>query len=434
MTMSLGRSAFLRLGAAAAAGLATPARAQQIPPRSNTPVTISFYNYNLATAGLGAQATRDLIRGFMQANPHIRVEGVGVTSTQILARTQADVAAGRPPDVAQLIFSDLDFIATSLGVKPLQDIIPADEWAEHTAGMVPNGLRLGAIQGRVYGIPYVFSTPVLFYNANLFRDAGLNPDQPPRNWDEVKRAALAIRDRTRRNGVFPGIYSSFDWLAQSLVLSNGGRVLSPDRRRLMFGEPEPVEALNIMRDLMTSGAHARLGEAEAMDAFGSGNLGMVLTTSARQHAFLSASRNRFELRAAAMPAFGDKPTRPTNSGSALFIMARDPLKQRAAWELMKHLTSREAYTVITSRIGYLPLRLDIVDDPNHLQDWVRENPLVLPNLEQLTRLEPWEAYPGPNYLQISRIFVAAVNEAVYGNADIATVMRDAQVRAQALMP
>jgi multiple sugar transport system substrate-binding protein len=149
MTMSLGRSAFLRLGAAAAAGLATPARAQQIPPRSNTPVTISFYNYNLATAGLGAQATRDLIRGFMQANPHIRVEGVGVTSTQILARTQADVAAGRPPDVAQLIFSDLDFIATSLGVKPLQDIIPADEWAEHTAGMVPNGLRLGAIQGRV---------------------------------------------------------------------------------------------------------------------------------------------------------------------------------------------------------------------------------------------------------------------------------------------
>ena len=171
-----------------------------------------------------------------------------------------------------------------------------------------------------------------------------------------------------------------------------------------------------------------------MDAFGSGNLGMVLTTSARQHAFLSASRNRFELRAAAMPAFGDKPTRPTNSGSALFIMARDPLKQRAAWELMKHLTSREAYTVITSRIGYLPLRLDIIDDPNQLQGWVRENPLVLPNLEQLSRLEPWEAYPGPNYLQISRIFVAAVSEAVYGNADIATVMRDAQTRAQALMP
>jgi len=431
MQHSMRRGDFLRLGlATTAVAAAMPAAAQTIPPRSTTPVSISFYNYNLATAGLGAQATRELIRGFIQANPHIRVEGVGVTSTQILARTQADVAAGRPPDVAQLIFSDLDFIATSLGVKPLQDIIPPAEWAEHTAGMVPNGLRLGAIQGRVYGIPYVFSTPVLFYNANLFRDAGLNPDQPPRNWDEVKRAALAIRERTRRNGVFPGVY----WLAQSLVLSNGGRVLSADRRRLMFGEAETVEALAIMRDLMVSGAHARLGEAEAMDAFGSGNLGMVLTTSARQHAFLNASRNRFELRAAAMPAFGDKPTRPTNSGSALFILARDPLKQRAAWELMKHLTSREAYTVITSRIGYLPLRLDIVDDPNQLQGWVRENPLVLPNLEQLTRLEPWEAYPGPNYLQISRIFVAAVNEAVYGTADIATVMRDAQMRAQALMP
>jgi multiple sugar transport system substrate-binding protein len=161
---------------------------------------------------------------------------------------------------------------------------------------------------------------------------------------------------------------------------------------------------------------------------------MILTTSVYQRAFLNAAKDKFELRAAKMPGFGDKPAQPTNSGSALFILSKDPAKQRAAWELIKHMTSKRGYTVITSKIGYLPLRLDIVDDPQYLGNWVRENPMVRPNLEQLSRLNQWVAFPGSNYRQISRIEVAAVNEAVFGDGEVAKIMREAQDRAQALMP
>ena len=76
--------------------------------------------------------------------------------------------------------------------------------------------------------------------------------------------------------------------------------------------------------------------------------------------------------------------------------------------------------------GYLPLRLDIVDDPQHLGSWVRGNPLVRPNLEQLAQLNQWVAFPGANYRQISRIQVAAVNEAVFGDVDIGKVMREVE--------
>jgi multiple sugar transport system substrate-binding protein len=140
------------------------------------------------------------------------------------------------------------------------------------------------------------------------------------------------------------------------------------------------------------------------------------------------------VRAATMPTFGDKPAKPTNSGSALFIMSKDPAKQRAAWELVKFMTSKRGYTVITSKIGYLPLRLDIVDDPQYLGEWTKQNPLVRPNLEQLSRLNQWVAFPGSNYRQISRIQVSAANEAVFGDGDIGKIMREAQERAQALMP
>jgi multiple sugar transport system substrate-binding protein len=431
MTSQFSRRGALALGASTLAGAAA---AQRIAPSSNAPVTISYYNYNLASAGIGAEATKELIAEFTTQNPHIKVEGVPVTSGQIIARVQADLVAGRTPDVAQLIFSDLDFIVRNLGVKPMTDIVPPDEWQAHVAGMVPAGLKLGAIGDKVYGLAYVFSTPVLFYNASLFRQAGLDPDAPPRSWAEVKDAALKLRAATGKAGVYPGVYSEFDWLLQGLFLSNGGRSISEDRRRLTFGEPEAVAAVEMLRDLLKSGAHANIRESESGDAFMSGNLGMILTTSVYQRAFLNAAKDRFELRAAKMPSFGDKPARPTNSGSALFIMSKDPAKQRAAWELVKYMTSRRGYTVITSKIGYLPLRLDIVDDPQYLGQWVRENPLVRPNLEQLTQLNQWVAFPGSNYRQISRIQVGAVNEAVFGDGDVGKVMREAQDRAQALMP
>lgn len=429
---SFTRRQALALAAASAAGL--PAMAQTAAPANTNPVTITYYNYNLASAGIGAEATKELIAEFTAANPHIKVEGVPVASGQILARVQADLVAGRVPDVAQLIFSDLDFIVRNLGVKPMTDVVPAAEWAEHTKGMVPAGLKLGELGGKVYGLAYVFSTPVLFYNANIFREAGLDPDKPPRTWTEVREAALQIKAKTGKAGAFPSIYSEFDWLLQAILLSNGGRAISEDRKTLMFGEKESVEAIETMKEMVKAGAHANIRDSESGDLFMSGNLGMIFITSVYQRAFLNAFKDKNELRAAPMPSFGAKPAKPTNSGSALFILSKDPAKQRAAWELIKFMTSKRGYTTITSKIGYLPLRLDIVDDPQYLGEWTRQNPLVRPNIAQLQTLNQWVAYPGPNYRQISRILVSAANEAVFGDGDVGKIMREAQERAQALMP
>ncbi|MEO1439838.1 MAG: extracellular solute-binding protein, partial [Chloroflexota bacterium] len=146
------------------------------------------------------------------------------------------------------------------------------------------------------------------------------------------------------------------------------------------------------------------------------------------------SIGNYELRAAAMPGFGDNEAVPTNSGSALFVITQDPLKQRAAWEFMKFVTSREGYTIITSEIGYLPLRPEIVEMDEYLAPYVAENPLILPNLEQLERLQPWAAFPGPNYRQIIQIMQDAVEASIFGDGDVAELMQAAEERASDLMP
>jgi multiple sugar transport system substrate-binding protein len=101
---------------------------------------------------------------------------------------------------------------------------------------------------------------------------------------------------------------------------------------------------------------------------------------------------------------------------------------------MKFLTSDYGYTIITSKIGYLPLRLDIVDDPNFLGPWTAEHPLIRPNLEQLSRLTPNVAFPGQNYRQAEAMMKEAVTEAVLGTGDVTQTLLDAQANAQGLMP
>ncbi len=421
------------LAFAATAALSGAANAQ-MAASVDRPVTITFYNYNLASAGIGQEATKGLIADFMALNPLVTVEAVPVPSNEMIARVQADTAARQPVDLAQMVFRDLDFIAGPLGAQALENIVPEAELAENFAGMNKNGLQLGALDGKTYGLAYTFSTPVLFYNADLFRAAGLDPDQPPRTWDEVKAAALAI-NATGKQG-FNGLFfatGSGTFLIQSVLMSNGGVVVSDDRKTLRYAEPETVEALAMLRDLRESGALPETDPNSATESMSAGNLGMYLTTSAQQRALVTAAKDKWELRAAPMPSFGEKPTRPTNSGSALFILAQDPVKQRAAWELMKYLTSAAGYTVITRDIGYLPLRAEVMEKPEYLGEWVKQNPMILPNLEQLSRLTPNRAFSGPKYRQVESAMMEAFEEVVYGTSDPAAVLADAQANGQALL-
>ncbi|MEF2968565.1 ABC transporter substrate-binding protein [Paenibacillus sp. M1] len=415
------------------AGGSTNAAGSANAAASGEKTKITFYSYNLATAGQ-KDGTQKLIDEFEAANPDIEIEGIPVASPDINAKVQADIAAGSPPDVAQLVFDGLDYIANNFGAKPLEDLVPEDELAQAFEGFSPNGLKLGQLNGKTYGLPFTFSTPVLFYNAKLFADAGLDPEQPPATWAEVKQYALQIAEKTGATGVHIGGSVGNDWIVQALIGSNGGKVLSDDRKTIEFGSEEAVGAIEMWQDMIASGAMGKLNDSEVMEAFSQGQVGMLLFTSALQSSFLTAAEaGGWELKSAAMPSFDGKPTTPVNSGSALFILSDDEAKQQAAWKFLQFVTSERGYTIITSEIGYLPLRPAIVDDPQYLKDWVEQNPLIKPNLEQLERLNPWVSYPGPNWYQIETILLEAVQKSIQSTDDVSTIMQEAQTRAQSLV-
>jgi multiple sugar transport system substrate-binding protein len=404
------------LALAACSTTASPGAADAAPGST----TITFSSYNYGTQGAAGTGTSKLLDRFAELHPEITVQPQAVAAADVLTKTKAAVAAGSPPDVVQMGYSKL---AESFGTLPVQSLesVAGDEWESSVEGIDEAFLTTGTSDGAVRALPYTVSVPTLFYNADLFRDAGLDPEAPPATIEEVRSTARAIVDAGHR-GVYFGIVDSAksDYVTQSVINSAGGSLVTADGG-VGLDSPEAVAGLQAVQDLTTDGLQPAVGLEDALADFAGGNLGMFVVSTSVAGQLEAAADGVFELRSAGFPAFGPGDARPTFSGAGLIVLSDDPAKQAAAWALVKFLTSKEGYTMITEDIGYLPLRADIVDDPEYLGDFFAEDDLLVPPLEQLDAVSPYQSFPGP---QANQAVVVLQDDAIEP-----IVLRDADVRA-----
>lgn len=405
-------------------------------------VEITFESYNLAQAGLWTDTITGLIDDFEAEHPNITVKAQAPQGTGGAVATassvQTQLLAGNPPDVAQMTFDTVDFSVNQLGAQNLDTLVGKDTVQENFEGahpFHPKARVLGDWNGATYGVPYVFSTPVLFFNASALEKAGVPADADMSTWSGVTEVAKKVTAATGKPALSISCsVKGGNWCMQALFKSTGGGVLSDDRETIEFGDPASVEAVTALREMFDAGVLANQASAAQNEAFMKGDTAITLTTSAMQGAFINAAKTAgWNLQADAMPAFEGHEAVPTNSGSGLFIFSQDPAKQRAGWELIKFMTSDHAYTEISSKIGYLPLRTSLTEDPAALKPWADSNPLLAPNLAQLDRLQPWVSYPGNSYVQVDDLLATAIEESVYYGKDPAATLGAAQQRAQDLI-
>jgi multiple sugar transport system substrate-binding protein len=395
----------------------------------------------LPLIGPAAKSTlNELISGFQAAHPNISIT-VQVTAAPTGAATtamvQRDEVAGNPPDVVQTGLDMLRYLATGgLGAQDLDQVAGASSIAKEWGGANPYPAaiqNLGLVNGKLYAIPWVLSTPILFYNATLFTKAGLDPSKPPANWDQVQADALAIKKATGADGLSNcavGESSSHvDWCTQAVIMSNGGAVISGNGQTLHWTDPATVAAVKELGKLGQSGAMVNLTTAQAVQEFTTGHLGMVLTSSAAESALYD--KGKVNLMDTTLPSFGSKPSVPTNSGSGLSILSRDPVKQQAAWQFIQYLTSDAAYKTITTQIGYAPLRTSLANALG--SGSAAATVLTKPNIEQLNRLVAWQDYPGPNFGQVEKLLEDAVSAVAFQNQPAAGALSSAQQQAAALI-
>jgi multiple sugar transport system substrate-binding protein len=161
----------------------------------------------------------------------------------------------------------------------------------------------------------------------------------------------------------------------------------------------------------------------ATNAFSAGKLAMFVYTESALPTFEKAAKGKFTLGVGAFPQVTSQPARTTLIGNGLAILSKDSAHAQAAWQLVRFLTSAQAYQTAAAEMGYPPLRA--VDNRY-------ATPLMLPAVRQLASAAPYTVYPHQPTRAVLIMQQEAVAPIVLQGADPGKTLAAAQAKINAL--
>jgi multiple sugar transport system substrate-binding protein len=323
-----------------------------------------------AMGGPLGRALNGLVDDFNVGRP-APIESVSMGRYQALSqKLMAAVAAGGPPDIGQCYEAWTANLIDNGSLVPLSEFLegPNALAAESLADIYEIFLGGASHDGALWSFPFNKSVRCLYYNRDLFREAGLDPDAPPRTWQEYR--AMAARLTVDRDG--DGDADQYGLASQitvsmfeTLLVQNGGSLLNDDETAVAFDSPEGVEALEFMADILVRDGSALLSQGfDYQNDFLAGNVAMIEGSSVSLAFFRDASgepKYRFDLGIAALPA--GKHDVQLVAGTDVVIFRSDPAREAEAWEFVKWFTDTEQTARWAAETGYLPVRRSAMTHP-----------------------------------------------------------------------
>lgn len=383
--------------------------------------------WHVAAESFGGATVKELVADFNKNNPNIEVvEKYNPDMYKGLTQNlQAAMASGKNPDVVQMGYSFLNYAAENFKYTDLNEAFKnAGDANFMKDNYLPNVLELAQTDdGKQIGLPYSVSVPVLFYNPEIFKQAGLDPENPPKTWAEVTAAAKTIKEKTGNTGFFMQEYAD-NWTQQALIESNGGQMLKKVDGKVVtaFDTPESAEAYQVIADMVKDGTGLHATNEEGFQAYLSGKLGMVCTTIGKRANFEKSAK--FPVKAAPFPAFEGKEVKVPAGGNFLMVFSKDAEKQKAAIEFIKYLESPAALAKWSTGTGYLPPRKGVAEDPNGFKKQVDENKNIQMALDMMPMVTKWASFPGANGLQAEQLLIDARDIILGGQKSAADALHE----------
>ncbi|HMK00914.1 MAG TPA: extracellular solute-binding protein, partial [Reyranella sp.] len=202
---------------------------------------------------LAREMTR-LVKLYNEGQKEVEVTAVytgGYDDTKLKA--QAAAKAGKPPSVVLMSANFNVDLKLSGDIISLEPMLKADETTrdDYLKDFWPALHANAMVDGELYGVPFHNSTPLLYYNVEHFKEAGLDPAKPPRTWAELVDAAKKLTKGDRYGFLMPAGYDYLGWLMEAFSMSNGGRYFNEEYGgEVYYDQPSMLGAARFVEDLI----------------------------------------------------------------------------------------------------------------------------------------------------------------------------------------
>ena len=379
------------------------------------PVTIQFWNY---WDGGNGQALSTLVKEFNKKNPGIIVKPVTFPWGDLLPKLQSAIASGTTPALAA---TDIAWMANMNRSGKLVDLGKAlGSIKKATGNIYPSLLTYGKYKGILQSLPASTNNLSLFYNKDLFRKAGLNPNKPPKTWTEMRTDAMAIS--ALGNGiqgmeiyVQPG--EGLTWQFQPYLWQSKAGFLNKTNTAPTFNTASGRTALQYLVDLINVDHAATAGQ---WGAFDKGQAGMRIDGSWMVGGYRDNAPFEFGTAMLPIPAGGVHAT--NMGGEQIMAFKGKTASQAAAVKFISWFTSASVQARWDVATNFMPIS-DTVANSNVLLKHVAAEPALKAFIDQQKY-----AYARPaiaSYPAISDAFSKALEPAFYGTVSVSVAMANA---------
>ncbi|MBV7411146.1 ABC transporter substrate-binding protein [Dermabacteraceae bacterium TAE3-ERU27] len=362
--------------------------------------TLQFWSNH---PGTSKALEQELIAGFEKQSDGVKVQLIdgGKDYEEVAQKFNAALSGGQLPDI--VVVSDTTWFNFALNgqLTPLEDVyqkagVNADDYVKPLYADYD-------YNGKHYALPYSRSTPLFYYNKDLWQKAGL-PDRGPESWDEMREWAGVLKSKA---GVDLGVVTAnganyLDWIFQGVVWSFGGAMskgFTPT-----FNDPKTLHAAEFLQEFKKSGLFDVTNDPGPV--FAAGQAAATAQSTGSLKGLLEATNGKFELGTAFMP--GPKGESCPTGGAGLAIPAGISEERKVkALKAIEFLTNTESTSTFARGTGYMPVRTSALESDS-IKQYLTEVPQAKTALEQLPFTKPQDA---------ARVFVAGGGKQIGGALD-----------------
>lgn len=390
--------------------------------------TISFWH---SMGGVNGEALDTLVKQFNEENEY----GITVDAQyqgeydDSLNKLKSAQIGNMGADLVQVYEIGTRFMIDSGWIVPMQEMIDGDGY--DLSQIEPNLAAYYAIDNELYSMPFNSSTPILYYNKDMFEKAGIT--EVPDSLEGIGEIGQQLLDNGGAGEAMSmGIYGwFFEQLIskQGLEYANNGNGRKEAATAVAFDENGAAKnILTVWKDLNDKGFAPIVGKGgdAGLADFSAGKSAITLGSTASLKQILQDVNGKFEVGTAYFPKVSSSDEGGVSIGGASLwaLDNQDPKKLRATWEFIKFLISPESQAYWNAQTGYFPVTVAAQEEETFKQN-VAEYPQFQTAIDQLHDSAPEYAGALLSVFPEARAIVESEIESLLnGNEDVDAAVKN----------
>ncbi len=347
--------------------------------------TITFWH---AMGGVNGEAINTLVEKFNKENEYgitVVAEYQGDYDDEINKLKSAQLG-NMGVDLVQIYDIGTRFMIDSGWIVPMQELMDAADF--DSSVIEPNIAAYYTVDNTLYSMPFNSSTPLLYYNKDMFDEAGI--EEVPTTFSEISEAG----DKLTKSGVDEvislGIYG---WFFEQFTCKQGLNYVNNGNGRESYATAVEFDSngageniLTAWKDLYDKGYAPNVGRGgdAGLADFSAGKSAMTLGSTASLKQILQDVNGKFEVGTAYFPAVTDDATGGVSigGGSLWALNNNDDVKKAATWKFVEFLVSAESQAYWNAQTGYFPVTTEAANEQVY-KDNMAEYPQFQTAIDQL---------------------------------------------------